>query len=52
MRAIQIDNEVLVMRWDEADGKVCNLQSNSFPVGVYMNMLKGKRIRDKQTWKR
>ena len=49
MRAIQIVKEVLVMRWDEVDGKVCNLQSKSFPVGVYMNLLKGKRIMNNKT---
>ncbi|MBR5377937.1 MAG: hypothetical protein IK135_02340 [Bacteroidales bacterium] len=49
MRAIQIDKEVLVMRWDKVDGKVCNLQSKSFPVGVYMNLLKGKRIMNNKT---
>lgn len=52
MRAIQIDKEVLIMCWDEVDGKVCNLQSKYFPIGVYMNLLKGKRIIDNQTEKR
>ena len=47
MRAIQIDKDVLIMRWDEVDGKVCNLQSKSFPIGVYIS-----KIMDNKTEKR
>lgn len=52
MRAIQIDKDVLIMHWDEVDGKVCNLRCKSLPVGVYMNLLKGKRIVDNKTEKK
>lgn len=44
IRAMQIGDEVLVMRWDEVDGKVHNLQMRCMPIGVYMNLVRRRSL--------
>ena len=43
MRWLQIGNEVVVLHYEEHDGKIMNGRLQVMPVGVWNNILKRKR---------
>ena len=47
MKAIQIGRDMLIMRYEERDGKVHNLQMRCLPIGVYLKLYHPQTLNSK-----
>ena len=44
IRLIQMGDEILMLTWDETDGKVCGLEMRSLPASYYIKLREDEKV--------